>query len=257
MKKLMIAAAAALCATVSVQALESAIVVGYNTATHRKAYTLVVPEFDKIGAEGLDIQTIVPDATTLASYPAGKITIQTFTAGAAASEVYYYFTAEESDEEENAGWYDNINGMGTPAVKTFAKGEGFMLYMPREGGTLTTSGEVSLDAKTIQFRKGYTLTGNFRPVSVGIQNLLVPSDAILESYPAGKVTLQTFTAGAAASEVYYYFTAEESDEEENAGWYNNINGMGIPATRSFAPGEGFMLYMPAIGNVTFSAVSAN
>ena len=254
MKKLMFVAAVAAGMVAFGDAIESQNIVGYNTTSHRQYYTLVVPEFDSVGTEGLNIQTITPDATTLASYGGGKVNIQTFTSGAAMSEKFYYFTAEEADDEETAGWYSDGIGV-TLASKTFAKGEGFMLYMPREGGSLTISGEVSLDAKTVPFRQYYTLTGNFRPVPVNIQSLLVPSATILESYGAGKVNIQTFTSGAAMSEKFYYFTAEEADDEETAGWY--ADGIGVTlATKTFNPGEGFMIYMPAAGDVTFPAVSA-
>ena len=60
MKKLMIAASAVLCATVGF-GLESANVVGYSTTTIRSGYTLLIPAFDNVGSEGMDIQKIVPD----------------------------------------------------------------------------------------------------------------------------------------------------------------------------------------------------
>jgi hypothetical protein len=60
MKKLMIAATAALCATVSFAELASANIVGYNTVNINKEYTLLSIAFDEVDGSAIDIQKAFP-----------------------------------------------------------------------------------------------------------------------------------------------------------------------------------------------------
>ena len=233
MKKVMFAAAVA--AAGLVFGIESANTVGYTTTTARQGYTLFVPAFDNIGSEGLDIQKIVPNTE------ASGITIQTFTEAANMDVMYYYVPSGKA----GAGWY--TSGRGTAATwanKTFAKGEGFMAYFPSENITFNVSGEVGLATKTLEnVRSGYTLMGNFRPVSYSIQKIVPATE------DAG-VTLQTFTDAANMDVMYYYVPSGKA----GAGWYTS--GRGTAATyadKSFAAGEGFMLYLPSVMNVTFQS----
>jgi hypothetical protein len=132
MKKLIFAAAAV--AGMGAFALESANIVGYSTTTVRSGYTLLIPSFDDVGSEGLDIQKIVPNTT------ATDITLQTFTDLAGTDVMYYYVPTGES----GAGWYTSKRGKKNQyAGKTFAKGEGFMIYASDINGTkFNVSGEV-------------------------------------------------------------------------------------------------------------------
>ena len=235
MKKIMIAASAALCAAVGFGEIESANIVGYTTTTARQGYTLFVPAFDDIGSEGLDIQKIKPNTE------ATGVNIQTFTATAEGETLYYYVPAGKA----GAGWYANPRGTAaTYASKTFAKGEGFMAYFPSENITFNVSGEVGLEAKTLEnVRSGYTLMGNFRPVEYSIQKILPATDTT-------GVNLQTFTATAEGETLYYYVPAGKA----GAGWYTNPRGTAATfADKVFTAGEGFMIYLPSSMNVTFQS----
>ena len=233
MKKVMFAAAVA--AAGLAFGIESANTVGYTTTTARQGYTLFVPAFDNIGSEGLDIQKIVPNIETTG------VNIQTFTSGAGMDTMYYYVPAGKA----GAGWYTRANGSANSyASKTFAKGEGFMAYFPNDGITFNVSGEVSLTAKTLEnVRSGYTLMGNFRPVAYSIQKIVPDVDST-------GVNLQTFTSGAGMDTMYYYVPAGKA----GAGWYTRANGSANSyADKTFATGEGFMIYLPSSVNITFQA----
>jgi len=248
MKKLMIATAV-LCAAVGANALESANVVGYSQTDYRKKYTLVVPEFDKVGETGLDIQTIKPVNVDMEDYGEGDINIQTFTDSATMSQTFCWYDSEVSETGES-GWHD-VTGEEL-AVKTFTKGEGFMLYMPVAGGALNVSGEVSLDEVTIPCRRKYTLMGNIRPVAVSIQDI-VPVDVDMEDYGEGDINIQTFTDSATMSETFCWYDSEVSETGES-GWHD-VTGE-VLATKTFAPAEGFMLYMPTTGgSLKYKAVT--
>ena len=133
MKKLMFVAAVAAGMVAFGDAIESQNVVGYNQTDYRKKYTLVVPEFSAVGATGLHIQSIRPVNIDMEDYGEGDIKIQTFTDMANMSEQFYWYDESVSETEES-GWH---NSLGTElSVKTFAAGEGFMLYMPATGGSL-------------------------------------------------------------------------------------------------------------------------
>ena len=239
MKKIMIAASAALCAAVGFGEIESANIVGYTTTTARQGYTLFVPAFDDIGSEGLDIQKIKPNTESRG------VNIQTFASDADTDVMYYY--VPDGKHANGAGWYTRANGAATSyASKTFAKGEGFMAYFPTENMTFNVSGEVGLAAKTLEnVRSGYTLMGNFRPVSYSIQKIVPATDA-------SGVTLQTFTSEANKDVMYYY--VPNGKHANGAGWYTRANGAATSyADKDFAAGEGFMIYLPSAMNVTFQS----
>ena len=215
--------------------MESANIVGYSTTTIRSGYSLLIPAFDNVGSEGMDIQKIKPNTDV------AGVTLQTFTDGANCDVMYYYVPGGKS----GAGWYTSARGTAaTYASKTFAKGEGFMVYFPSEGISLNVSGEVSLNEKTLEaVRAGYTLMGNFRPTSYSLQKIKPNTDV------AG-VTLQTFTDGANCDVMYYYVPGGKS----GAGWYTSARGTAATyADKSFADGEGFMVYLPSSMDITFQA----
>ena len=233
MKKLIFAAAAV--AGMGAFALESANIVGYSTTTVRSGYTLLIPSFDDVGSEGLDIQKIVPNTT------AKGVNIQTFTTSAESDQVYHYVPTGKA----GAGWYTSSRGTADSyAKRTFAKGEGFMAYFPSEDISLNISGEVTLTEKKLEnVRQGYTLMGNFRPTSYSIQKI-VPDTT------AKGVNIQTFTTSAESDKVYHYVPTGKA----GAGWYTSSRGTADTyANVTLEPGEGFMIYLPSSMNVTFQA----
>ena len=239
MKKVMFAGIAALCATVAVadSAIESQNIVGYNTTTAREGFSLFVPSFDDVGSEGLDIQKIVPNTLSETG-----IQLQTFTQTAGTDAMYYYKPAGGA----GAGWYTKARARASDwAEKTFAKGEGFMVYFPTSGITFNVSGEVSLAAKTLEnVRSGFTLMGNFRPTTYSIQKI-VP-DTTTE---AG-IQLQTFTQTAGTDTMYYYKPAGGA----GAGWYTKARARASDwAEKTFEIGEGFMIYLPTSVDIVFQS----
>ena len=235
MKKLMFAAAVAAGMVAFGDAIESQNVVGYINTAMRSGFSLFVPEFDSVGTEGLDIQSIKPSIETTG------VNLQTFTDEADTDTIYYYAPAGKA----GAGWYTKSRAFAADwAEKTFAKGEGFMIYMPSSGITLNISGEVSTEAKTLtSVRPGFTLMGNFRPMAYDIQKIVPAASAT-------GVNLQTFTDEADTDTIYYYAPAGKA----GAGWYTKSRAFAADwAEKSFTPGEGFMIYLPSSMNVTFQA----
>lgn len=235
MKKFMIAAAVAAVAGATFADVSSANTVGYINTAIRSGYTLFVPQFDEVGSTGLDIQKIKPNTE------ATGIFLQTFTALAEGETGYYYVPAGKA----GAGWYTAAAGRANQwASKTFAKGEGFMVFMPSSDISLNISGEVNTNAYTLtSVRSGYTLMGNFRPMSYDIQKIVPATEST-------GVFLQTFTALAEGETGYYYVPAGKA----GAGWYTAAAGRANQwASKTFTPGEGFMIYLPSSMNVTFQA----
>ena len=215
--------------------IESQNVVGYIDTAMRQKYTLFVPQFDDVGVDGLDIQKIKPSTDTTG------VALQTFTADADSDTMYYY----APNGGNGAGWYTKARARAADwASKTFAKGEGFMIYMPSSGISLNVSGEVKTSAYTLEnVRAKYTLMGNFRPMAYDIQKIVPATEAT-------GVALQTFTADADSDTMYYY----APNGGNGAGWYTKARARAADwASKSFDPGEGFMIYLPTSMNVTFQA----
>ena len=114
MKKLMIAASAALCATVGFS-LESANVVGYSATDLVDGNKLISAQFLQIGSdEGYDIQNIVATGDDVESY----VSLQTLTASGKADEIFSWDTW--MFVEDKPAWIDD-EGIAT---RDFNPGEG-------------------------------------------------------------------------------------------------------------------------------------
>ena len=75
----------------------------------------------------------------------------------------------------------------------------------------------------------------------------------MEDYGEGDINIQTFTDSANKSEQFFWFDAEVSESGES-GWHDSA-GEEL-ATKEFAAGEGFMIYMPAAGgSLKYKAVT--
>ena len=127
MKKLMIAASAALCATVGL-CVESANVVGYQTKDVRKNLSQQVCTFDQIGVTGgsLDIQNLIPVDGEGEYVGEGEVNIQFESALGVLETAYAYYGPKELNKKQTEpGWYDEDTE--ELADYTFAAGEGFKI----------------------------------------------------------------------------------------------------------------------------------
>ena len=246
MKKLMIAASAALLATVGLS-IESANVVGYQNKDVRKNLSQQVCTFDQIGVDGgaLDIQKLVPIDSEGDYIGNGAITIQFKSPLGAVTAAYAYYGADEYDDGYVAGWYDE--GTDELATYSFAAGEGFQVYAG-EACNFQYSGEVNLAQTDIPFCKNLSMQGNIRPTNVSIQ-ALVPVDGEGNYIGDGDITIQFASALGAIQSAYAYYGADEYDDGCAAGWYDE--GTDELVDYTFGPGEGFKIYAGTAGYLRF------
>ena len=217
MKKLMIAAAVALCATVGLaDGIESSNIVGYQTKDVRKNLSQQVCTFDQIGVEGgaLDIQKLIPiDAD--GNEVSGEVTIQFISPLGVLQTSYGYFAEDEYDEGYTAGWYDDD---GELANYTFKASEAFQVY----SGAIANfvyAGEVNMAQTDVPFRKNLSPQANIRPTSISLQSI-VPVDESGDEI-SGEITIQFISALGALQSSYGYFSEDEYDEGYAAGWYDD------------------------------------
>ena len=182
-------------------------------------------------------------------------TLQTKKPTGSADEAYVFLDGEEDIGEEGwpKGWYlDDYETFGT---KTFAAGEGFLLYTSLTGATLTYSGEVLTGPIEIPLVNGFSLESNPRPVALNIQNI-IPVNADGEVEYGGVFTLQTKLATGSADEAYVFLDGEEDIGEEGwpKGWY--LDDYETFGTKTFNPGEGFLMYTSLTGaKLTFAKMA--
>ena len=202
--------------------------VGYTQKDSCANYSLAIPMFRNVGAEGLALQDIVPVGENVTG--SGDITLQTFTDMAAGDEIFMWLTDAEMGLGAD-GWYTEDYSL---AEKTFKSGEGFMLGATSGAIQLNFAGEVNLDEVVVDCRANYSLLGNLRPVPMNIQSIVPSGENVTGS---GDITLQTFTDMAAGDEIFMWLTDAEMGLGED-GWYTEDYSL---AEKTFVPGEGFML----------------
>ena len=239
MKKLMFAAAAALCATVGFAegGIASANIVGYLTRELASGFSMHAPTFVDVGGKvvNMPIQKMVPVNADGETVGGGVFQLQTKKANGFVDEQFYYLFEDDVGEDLGDGWY-NADGE-TLATRTFAPGEAFLFTSSLTGGTLTFAGEVLFDAMELDLNNGFTALGNLRPAAINIQNI-IPVNADGETVGGGVFQLQTKKANGFVDEQFYYLFEDDVGEDLGDGWYN-ADGETL-ATRTFAPGEGFL-----------------
>ena len=236
MKKLMIAATAALCATVGL-CVESANIVGYQTKDVRKFLSQQVCTFDQIGAVdgALDIQKLVPVDDSGDYVGDGAVNIQFTGPLGVLTGSFAYYGADEYDDGFAAGWYNEDED--ELAVYTFAAGEGFQV----NAGSVCNfqySGEVNMAETDVPFRKFLSAQGNIRPSSVDIQTI-IPVDDGGEYIGDGAINIQFTGPLGVLTGSFAYYGADEYDDGYAAGWYDESTDE--LAEYSFGAGEGFLM----------------
>ena len=248
MKKLMIAASAALVATVGL-CVESANIVGYQNKDVRKNLSVQLATFEDVGAEGMDIQNIKPVPADGEDLVSGDFTIQIYGATGAQTASYAYVLGEDIDEGYPDGWYEE--DMETLVVKTFDQGEAFNLSMAVEGASLQYAGQVNGEETAVPVRKNLSAQGNFRPVPVDIQSI-VPEVEVGDELVSGDFTIQIYGPTGAQTASYAYVLGEDIDEGYADGWYEE--DMETLVTKTFAAGEGFNVSAAKAGYLRFPAL---
>ena len=241
MNKLMIAAAATLCAAVGYSDITSANIVGYQAADAVYGYSARGASFINVAGGDMDIQSIIPIA------PDGESLDRAFQIclmddGGSTSDTFVYFIANPGKGRDVDGWYDE---RGKEWVDySFKEGEAFFYYSdfdPEDvgGGKIQTSGEVDLKEISVNATAyGYQARCNPRAVEVDIQS-------ILPIAPEGSSADRAFQIcemddGGSTTDTYVWFVANPGKGRDVDGWYDERGKELI--TRKFGAGEGFFFY---------------
>ena len=246
MKKLMIAASAALCATVGL-CVESVNVVGYQNKAVGKNLSQQVCTFDQIGVTGgaLDIQNLLPVDSEGDYVGDGAVNIQFLSPLGYLQTAYAYYGKDEYDDDMPAGWYNEKTD--ELAEYTFNSAEGFMVSAG-EAFNFQYSGEVNMAETDVPFRQFLSAQGNIRPSAVDIQTI-IPVDGEGDYIGDGAVNIQFYSNLGAGERQYAYYGADEYDDDTPAGWYDEDEDE--LADYTFAAGEGFKIYATQAGYLRF------
>ena len=211
-----------------------------------------VVTFDKIGADGIDIQGLLPVDGDGDYVGDGDITIQFINDRGKAIAGYAYYGKDEYDDGFPAGWYDE--GTDELAEYTFENGEAFMVSAG-SACNFVYNGQVNMLATYIPCRKLLSVQGNIRPAAVDIQTL-IPYDSTDEEGQEyvgdGDITIQFTNDRGKAIAGYAYYGKDEYDDGFPAGWYDE--GTDELAEYSFGAGEGFLMSCGAACYLKFPAL---
>ena len=212
MKKLMIAAAAAVCG--SVFALESANVVGYQ---EQELATQVSPSigatFVSIGSETFKLADIAVEG-----FQYDTEILQVLSTENASTIARYVYVTPEWDEEDFDGdgaavgwWIKGKEGEddGSANDVEFAPGQGFLGNFGKKAVKLTYSGEVVSGATTLDFTgKVSPFVANFLPRDVKL------GEIACEGFQYDTEILQVLSTENASTVTRYVYVTPEWDEED-------------------------------------------
>ena len=252
MKKLMIAAAAALWATVGFGDVESANVVGYvQNATDAESASLG-PVFKQIGTDGSSYK--LKDISVTSMSP-GEDCVQFLDTASASTYLMATYCDPTEYGEELAGWWDNDDIGGTELnEEEFAAGTAFLcLFTSGNEVTFNCSGEVEKGVKQIAIAEGVESPFICNPVPAALKlgQITVPGMS------PGEDCFQFLDVDTASTYLMATYCDPDEYGEELAGWWDNddIGGTELNDTE-LAPGEGILGLMTS-GNemtVTFPAL---
>ena len=253
MKKLMIAASAALCATVGFSDVTSANVVGYlNKTDTRKDFNYVTPPFRPVGGGDTSIQDIQLDKTVIS----GQADIQWLNEGCAKASLYNWYTladAKKNGVDTTPYEAKGLNGIwmyykpktkSSPAVIIIPSGEddlvevgdGLQISLPAvaEGADpyqIQFNGQVGEDDMFQHSRAGFNYVGNPYAAPISIQDIQLDTTAI-----SGQPDIQRLNDGAAKEFLYGWYTLEDAQKNGvDITPYEGLNGIWMyykPKTKS-------------------------
>ena len=226
MKKLMIAAAAALWATVGMADVESANIVGYADADLNENYTGIGPMFFNVGEDVISISNLKVEG--LGECMGAGYTIAPVSQSGSLPVKYYWYCGL-SDYGIADGWYTNDDaevlaaaaGEGTldsyKVSGNIAKAEGLVTFMTDAGLSLRGAGEVSTNDYTRPLNENYTGIANPYPVSVKLSSMSILG--LDECMGAGYSIAPVSQSGSLP--VKYYWYCGLSGYGISDGWYTN------------------------------------
>ena len=223
MKKLMIAASAALCAAVSFGVgLTSANTVGYNGSALDEDYGAVMtgPQFVIPGGSAFLLTNLV---LVSSADIAGSIEIQTLN--------NWGGTGDEDYTWDGAKWIDTITGDAVTDV-SFAAGKGLWVYnFTGEAVTFRSFGEVNANDVTYPLDEDYGAVAIVNPYPTEIA--LADITLITQADIAGSIEIQTLNNWGG--------TGDEDYTWDGTKWIDTITGDAVTGV-TFAPGKGLWVY---------------
>ena len=236
MKKLMIAASAALCATASLLAVESANIVGYQTKDTVTGFNFVIPTFKAVNGGAIHIQDIkIANATDWTD------SIQVLDEGGATIATYFYASKGQSGYEAD-GWLAEDGG--SLADVNFATGQSILIDTA-DAATLTFAGQVSTEDTVVETVPGFNFVGNNTPVAVDIQDFKIANATDWTD------SIQILDEGGATIATYFYASKGQSGYEAD-GWLSEDGGS--LADVDVEPGQGILIDTADIATVTIPGV---
>ena len=253
MKKLMIAASAALCATVGFS-LESANVVGYSTQTaNATRNTMMAPTFLSVDSAtgcklsdltvtGYDAPELNEDDEFEGGCSLGDFILQFLNSNGSIANRYYWI----DDGETTPGWYTQT-GAEVDATKVDIPA-GVASWVYGSGYTLQSAGAVN--SKDIAFKMNatrHTAAGNSMPTDLTLAKLTVTGydapelnedDEYEGGCSLGDFILQFLNSNGSVAARYYWI----DDGETTPGWYTQT-GAEVDATKvDVVAGKGAWIY---------------
>ena len=176
MKKLMIAATAALCAAVGFAdgiggGIQSQNIVGYNTVTLKPGYNMLALNFQSVSeaAKEISIQDMIPGKTEglKAGANAGSgDNILVYNPETSDYTYYFLYKNARKEDAKDYNWCSMDSGYPI-ADKTFKNGDAFWyLSQGKEDVSISIAGAVAIDtSSTIEIVQGYNMIANAFPVN--------------------------------------------------------------------------------------------
>ena len=242
MKKLMIAAAAALWATVGMADVESNNIVGYQDFNGTGGFTLTVPTFINVGTDGSGLK--LGDLKAGKDFVAGADAISLYNGGELLMKVTFYPYDDPDDFGIPGGWYElsDFNESDEPTLlndMSIPFGTGFAFSRVNAAATITYAGEVKLTATTLPSTGGFTLCGNVAPMDLTLAQIFGN-----DSFVAGADAISLYKGGELEKKVTFYPYDDPDDFGIPGGWYelNDFNESDEPTLLNNTPiaaGQGF------------------
>mgnify|MGYP004661773423 CR=1 FL=1 len=261
MKKLMITATAALCATVGFSAITSANVVGYATDTlAQNKFVIKAIQFEDVASGKVDANTVLSgftgvdfDENSAFRLTAPQIQVQS-TAG---YNTYYYLNDAyiEATDSTLQGWAD---GAGNYVDLELTPGTAVWVKVPGGDTAATMSGAVSAAKDVpVEIPAGkFTLVGNGYPAPVTLNGRQMTSGDIMgvdfDENSAFRLTApQIQVQSTAGYNTYYYLNDAyiEATDSTKQGW---ADGAGNYVEPTVAVGAGFWVKSNDKMNIAFN-----
>ena len=216
MKKLMIAAAATLCAAVGFSdgvastGVTSVNTVGYTTTTLADDSQAVACGFIEVGGSGINLTSIKPEADGTCN---GDIYIEMLNSAGYTTDTYYWYQNARGMED---GWYnDDGDKIGDDVEDiTFTPGTGLWLT-GIEDNTMTTAGQVYSSDLSITLQDDSQMLGNPYAAPIGLAaNIEVEADGTCN----GDIYIEMLNSAGYTTDTYYWYQNARGMED---GWYND------------------------------------